>query len=543
MPGTDDELATVGVPVVVRERAGEDTGANDGSFHLLCRFDGLSGASSSVAASLLPESPDTGWLRRQGFSAKPGQSLVLRTAAGGPSVVLLGLGDARTFDRDDGKGTERWRQAAASLVRAAGEGGSAALVLPYDPLGSDALAVGAAVAEGAVLAAYRFDTYRSTPRPPAIERLLVVWGGTQPNDRASVLAARLAEGVRRGTAAAAAAVFARDLVNTPASDLTPARFAARVSDALAGRPGTAVEVWDEERIAAERLGGLLAVSRGSGEPPRLVRAAYVPSGGMPGSEGPAREDAQRHIVLVGKGITFDSGGLSLKTAEGMTTMKTDMSGAAIVMAVVAACSDLEVAVRVTALAPLAENMPGGRATKPGDVFTARNGATVEVLNTDAEGRLVLADALSLAVEMEPDAVVDVATLTGAARAALGAGVAPILGNDDELVEAVRAAGARAGERLWPLPLPDDYGEHIESDVADMKNIGRQGEAGVIAAALLLERFVGRVPWAHLDIAGTGRSAEAAGYLSKGGTAFGVRTLLDFLSHHGGPDHPGESRQS
>jgi len=240
-----------------------------------------------------------------------------------------------------------------------------------------------------------------------------------------------------------------------------------------------------------------------------------------------------HVVLVGKGITFDSGGLSLKTAEGMTTMKTDMSGAAIVLAALSACADLGVRVKVTALAPITENMPGARAVKPGDVLTIRNGSTIEVLNTDAEGRLVLADALSLAAEIDPppDAIVDVATLTGAAVVALGTGMAAIFGSDEPLVERVRRSGDRVGERLWPMPLPEDYADHIESEVADMKNIGRPGQAGSIAAALLLARFTGGLPWAHLDIAGPGRSPESSGYLSKGGTAFGVRTLLALLASY------------
>jgi leucyl aminopeptidase len=358
-------------------------------------------------------------------------------------------------------------------------------------------------------------------RPPAIDAFLVV----------APVGADLGEvqaGVVRGARAAAAVAAARDLINTPASDLTTALLSERFGALLSDEAGTTVEVWDEERIAEERLGGLLGVSRGSLEPPRLVRAKYEPAH-------PLTVDGRTpHVVLVGKGITFDSGGLSLKTAEGMSTMKTDMSGAAIVMAALSACADLAVRVRVTAIAPITENMPGARALKPGDVLTMRNGSTVEVLNTDAEGRLVLADALSLAAEIDPppDAVIDVATLTGAATVALGTGIAPVFGSDEELVERVRRAGKEAGERLWPMPLPEDYAEHIDSEVADMKNTGRAGQAGAIAAALLLERFTGGLPWAHLDIAGTGRAAEASGYLSKGGTAFGVRTLLALLASYG-----------
>jgi leucyl aminopeptidase len=316
---------------------------------------------------------------------------------------------------------------------------------------------------------------------------------------------------------------ARDLANTPASDLTPVELADRATELLGSRPDVSVEVWDEARLGAERMNGLLSVGRGSSHPPRLVRADYRPAGA---------DDAPL-VVLVGKGITFDSGGLSLKTADGMVAMKTDMSGAACVLSTLAAAADLEVAVRVTALAALAENMPGPDAMKPGDVLTTRSGQTIEVLNTDAEGRLVLSDALTLATELDPDVVIDVATLTGAAAVALGTGVAPVFSNREELVASLRAAGGRAGERLWPLPMPDDYRDHIESDVADMKNTGRAGQAGAISAAMLLARFVGDTPWAHLDIAGTGRSTESAGYLSKGSTGFGIRTLLEFLRTYEG----------
>jgi len=210
-------------------------------------------------------------------------------------------------------------------------------------------------------------------------------------------------------------------------------------------------------------------------------------------------------------------------------MKTDMGGAAAVLAAVDAAAALGARIRVTAITPLTENMPGGSAIKPGDVLTTRSGKTIEVLNTDAEGRLVLADGLTLAAEAEPDAIVDLATLTGAAVVALGKEIAGLLGNDDHLIAQVSAAGERAGEPLWPLPLPDDYRNHIESEIADMRNVGRPGQAGSIAAAMLLREFVGEVPWAHLDIAGPARSDESSRYLTKGGTGFGVRTLVDLMT--------------
>ncbi len=317
--------------------------------------------------------------------------------------------------------------------------------------------------------------------------------------------------------------MARDLVNEPPSSLTPERLADRIVARFAGEASLAVEVWDEDRIAEERLGGLLGVARGSAQPPRLVKVTYRPPD-------PLELDGHvPHLGLVGKGITFDSGGLSLKTASGMETMKTDMGGAAAVLAAIDAAAAFGARLAITAFTPLTENMPGGSATKPGDVLVARNGKTIEVLNTDAEGRLVLADGLSLAVEDDPDAIVDLATLTGAAVVALGKDVAALLGNDRSLLAEVEAAGERAGEPLWPLPLPDEYRSHIDSEVADMRNIGRPGEAGTIAAAMLLREFVGNVPWAHLDIAGPARSDEHSRYLAKGGTGFGVRTLVALVT--------------
>ena len=505
-------VVAIGVPVVA---VAPPAVSGETSVEWLVDTGSVDGHAGGVVRGLMPGVPDVSWLRRQGFTAGKGAALPLRGASGPPAVVLLGLGERAGLD------PERWRLAAAALVRASGEGGGTAVMLvPEDPPGGDEMSVAAAIAEGAALASYRFDAYRTTPQTEGIDRLLVVGHGDWE------------KGLRRGATTAAAVAFARDLVNTPPSDMTPRELAERVRERLSGLQGTTVEIWDEEQIAAERLGGLLAVARGSGEPPRLVRATYTPSGAHAGAG-----DGAPHVVLVGKGITFDSGGLSLKTADGMVTMKTDMTGAAVVLAVTSACAALEVPVKVTAIAPMSENMPGGRAQKPGDVFTARNGKTVEVLNTDAEGRLVLADGLSLAAELSPDAIIDVATLTGAQVVALGKGIAALLGNDPRLMEALQAAGARAGERLWPLPLPDDYREHIDSEIADMKNMGRPREAGTIAAAMLLARFVDGAPWAHLYSAGPARAEESSGYFSKGATAFGVRALLDYLVHYP-PSDPG-----
>jgi len=460
---------------------------------------------------------DAAHCKRRGFTGKVGQTLALDGAAGALEV-LVGLGERTGLGRDG------LRRAGAALVRAASECASASFDLDGAvPAGLDLATAARSVVEGAALAAHRYVRYKSHDDPPALGRLVVVAGD----------AAAAGRGVERGTVVAEAVILARDLVNTPAADLTPVGLADAAGE-VARREGLSIEVLGEEEITAERLGGLLGVARGSAEPPRLVRLTYEPPPADDGASAPT-------VALVGKGITFDSGGLSLKPAGSMTTMKTDMSGAAAVLATLGACRRLGVGVRVIGLLPATENMPGGRATKPGDVLTARNGKTIEVLNTDAEGRLVLADALSLAAEERPDAIVDLATLTGACVVALGRSIAGVMGNDDRLVTALREAGARAGEPSWHLPLPSAYRKLIDSEVADMNNQGTPGQAGALTAGLLLKEFVGDVPWAHLDIAGPARSEEDSGYVHKGATGFGVRSLLELLEQYealGGAAAPG-----
>jgi leucyl aminopeptidase len=482
----------------------------------------------SVGGDGLGTALDTTRARQRGFKGKVGQTMVVvgeRSAQGSlgaeaPAVVFVGCG--RATDSDNSVGATALRRAAAALVRVGGKSGAGVLVLPASIVGEVVTQRGAvqAVVEGAVLAGYRFVSHKRDNEGGGIERFVVAGAGLDTGG--------LAEGTRRGLAVADAVCLARDLINEPPSSLTPTRFAEAAEEHTEGRRGVTIEVWDEQRITDERLGGLLGVARGSAEPPRLLKIAYEPAD-------PVTVDGRvPHVVLVGKGITFDSGGLSLKTPDGMITMKTDMSGAAAVLAAVSACGELGVRVRVTAIMPTTENMPGGRATKPGDVLTIRNGRTIEVLNTDAEGRLVLADGLTLATELEPDAIIDLATLTGACVVALGMSIAGLFGSDEGLIGRVRAASERAGEGTWPLPLPEEYRSHIDSEIADMKNVGKGGQAGAISAALLLAEFVEEVPWVHLDIAGPARSDEDNGILAKGGTGFGVRTLLELLEHYG-PD--------
>jgi leucyl aminopeptidase len=535
----DGEVTVVAVPVFA---------SADGPL----RCEGVPGAMTvpGVAATVTTEL-DSEQAARRGFAGKLGETLVsLAAGPEAPVLVFVGCGEAAQTNADS------LRTAAAAFVRVAGRRGVALFLLPSSlaaaaagrqsrlgpfpattpvPADSDQSSIArdaaSSLAQACILATYRYTPYKTEDAAAGgLDRVVVVGIGLDPGS--------VAEGVRRANVIARAVCLARDLVNTPPSAMTPTVLARVTGEEVASREGVTLEIWDEQRIDAEQLGGLAGVARGSAEPPRMVIARYEPDLGASQS-GRARatsdgdgEEHVGHVVLVGKGITFDSGGLSLKTADGMVTMKTDMSGAAAVLAVVSACGDLGVSVRVTAIAPVTENMPGGRAIKPGDVLTIRDGKTIEVLNTDAEGRLVLADALSLAEEMAPDAVIDLATLTGACVVALGGTYAGLFSNDDALLERVGEASWRAGERTWPLPLPPEYSKHIDSEVADMKNVGKGGQAGAIAAALLLQRFVGEVPWVHMDMAGPARSDEDIGELTKGGTGFGVRTLLEFLCAYG-----------
>ena len=453
---------------------------------------------------------DGRWLEGRRFEGKLGETLVV-PADDGSTIVAVGMGDPAELT------AERMRRAAAALVRAIGQETTAATTLLAAGSAPEAelrtATASQALAEGAALVNYRFDRYKADPRP-CLQRLVVVGSG-----------ADVRAGLDRGARVAAAVALARDLVNEPAGSLTPSRLAEVAAD-VASDGGLALTVWDEAAIAREGLGGLAGVARGSDEPPRLIRLEHAPEG-----------TERARIALVGKGITFDSGGLSIKTAEGMETMKTDMSGAAAVLAAMSAVADIAPDVSVVAIVPATENMPGGRATKPGDVLRIRNGTTVEVLNTDAEGRLVLADGLSLAVEAGVDAIVDLATLTGACKIALGPKIAGLMANDDGWAGQVQGAAERAGESVWPLPLPDEYRRSIDSDVADLKNIGSDRWGGALTAGLFLREFVGSVPWAHLDIAGPARSSEDDGYASKGGTGWGVRTLLELLATCRRPSGP------
>ena len=436
----------------------------------------------------------------QGFEGKPGQTLVLPASGKGPVEVLVGIGP-----RADVTPAEL-RTAAAAFARAVAKHRAVASFLAAEVDEERRRDAIAAVAEGACLASYRYRHYK-TDKASSIERVTVVVSGRGVKAE-----------VTRANAIVDAVDLARDLGNEPGGDLTPEAFAAKARE-VAASSGLKISVWDERKIARERLGGLRAVNQGSTNPPRFVRLSYAPKGKPKG-----------RVALVGKGITFDSGGLSLKTAAGMMSMKVDMSGGGAVLASMAAVATVGSSVAVDGYIPLTDNMTGGDAQRPGDVFVARNGKTVEVLNTDAEGRLVLADALSLAAEAKPDAIIDIATLTGAASAALGSSYAALMATDDDVAAKLEAAADRTGERIWRLPLPEEYRPQLDSAVADLKNIGNGPFGGALVAGLFLKEFTGGVPWAHIDLGMSAMTDTDQGINTKGATGFGVRLLVDVLAN-------------
>jgi leucyl aminopeptidase len=455
----------------------------------------------ALADHTLPRTFSKQWCEQQGLKEEPGSVAVIRSFDGS-SIALISL--QSTYNK-----LEHYRLAGAAAVRVARDT-NVAFFLPTDGIEEPGEAAQALV-EGALLSAYRFKKSGDVEATFDVVPLGTPLPSIDTHDE-------VVDGVSRGAVVAEGVNWAKRLVDTPAGNMPPKELAKQVAKRLKDDPFVEVGVWTESRIRDERLGGLLGVGAGSAQPTRLVYATYIPQG-----------DDLVHIVLVGKGVTFDSGGLSLKTGAGMMTMKTDMTGSAIVTAALSIASRLGLQLQVTAIAPMTENLPSDRATKPGDVLTIRNGMTIEVLNTDAEGRLILADGLSLAVEANPDAIVDVATLTGAQVVALGDEVGAMYVTTEELADYFAEASERSGEMLWRMPLPATYESHIDSDVADMKNIGKTGQAGSISAALLLQRFTDGRPWVHLDIAGPARAESAKGYVTKGATAFSLRTIVEFLS--------------
>jgi len=442
-----------------------------------------------------------------GFDADVGSVARIPTRGKANAAILLVSGIGKASDVT----LETLRRAAGTAARNATKNSRLAVVVPGDAVeGAEEEALASAVTEGVGLGAYAFTRYRTKAADlPSLEDVAVLAGE-------GLTAAAVKRGVAAGEVLVRATSLARDLVNTSPSDKRPPALAERISE-LAASAGLNVKVMDEKALAKGGFGGILGVGQGSSAPPRLVELSYDPL------------RSHGHVVLVGKGITFDSGGLSLKPSQSMATMKSDMSGAAAIVAAMTALKDAGVRTKVTGLVALAENMPSGTAIRVSDVLVHRGGKTVEVMNTDAEGRLVMADALAYGSEMKPDALIDVATLTGAQIVALGNRIAAVMGSDEELVAALRAAGEASGEPVWPLPLPADYAEQLKSPVADLKNIGSPNQAGSIIAGLFLKEFTNGTPWAHLDIAGPAFSADGDGfYTPKGGTGAGVRILVRYL---------------
>jgi leucyl aminopeptidase len=444
-------------------------------------------------------------LKSEKFEGKPEQVAYVHTAGRLPvkRVLVVGLGKRKELD------AERVRRAAAAAVRRSRDLG--AKIVSSALLGDGLSPKGRAqaLAEGALLGTYTFDRYKREKNEKVVEELRVV-------DLQRRVEVQVKEGLRLGETFAEAARFARDLVNEPANHVTPA-YLAKVATQIAKDGRLGLKIYNRAACRRLGMGAYLGVAQGSQQPPKFIHVTYAPRG-----------RARAKVALVGKGITFDSGGLDLKPADGMLRMKDDMSGAAAVLAIMRALPRLGLAVEVHGIIAATENMPSGAAQRPGDIVRAMNGTTIEIGNTDAEGRMTLADALAYAVkEVKPREMIDLATLTGAIVVALGNLCSGVMWNDKPLADRVLAAARAAGERMWPLPLIEEYKELLKSDVADLNNVGPRG-GGALTAGLFLREFAASTPWVHLDIAGTAFTEKDLPLGPKGGTGVGVRTLLTYL---------------
>jgi len=450
------------------------------------------------------------------FGGKLGDQLVLHTHGKLPAnrVMLVGLGDKKTF------GAEAIRRAAGSTVRYADKIEALKIVCLFPNTGIDPAEAAQAMTEGALLADYKYLTFK----PKEAKRLNKRKPMTLAIVASDASAVRSFEkGIAMGAIFARATVYARDLVNEPASRMTPTHLKEHAERLAANDKNIKLKVLD--RAACEKLGmgAFMAVAKGSDEPPYFLHMVYRSN---------RTNKTYKKITLIGKAVTFDSGGLSLKPAEYMDTMKCDMAGAAAVLGIFSVLSDISPGVEVHGLIAACENMPSGKAMRPGDIVTSMNGKSIEILNTDAEGRLTLADALAYTdKKIKPDSIIDIATLTGACMVALGTDVAGLMSNDEKIASRIEAAASSAGEPIWRLPLPEDYAPLVIGDHADLRNTSRAKYGGAITAGLFLKEFAGETPWAHLDIAGPAFvERDALSYMNKGGTGFGVRTMLNWLKN-------------
>jgi leucyl aminopeptidase len=459
---------------------------------------------------------DRAALRAVGFDGNVGQALIVPRAEA-PALVAFGIGNPGDLD------AAKLRDAAAAFARATSRSRHVAVAF-VDLPGESPDVAAQAIVEGVLLARYRYLAFkRAATQDPPLDELTVV--------RTSGPVKDLEQGLVRGGVTYRATALSRDLANAPAALLTARKMADLAQD-LAAECGLDIEIFDEDELAKLGCGGMLGVNAGSAEPPRLIRLTYRPRN----AKGDPIEPEGR-IALVGKGIMYDSGGISLKPNDLIhATMKGDMSGASAVLAAMTTLKALGCKAEVTGYLMCTDNMPGGTAMKLGDVLTIRGGTTIEVMNTDAEGRLVLADGLVMATEQKPalDAIVDIATLTGACQRALGVANAGVIGNHQALVDQVIAAGDKTDETVWQLPLDRRYRKELDSEIADMKNVGGDN-AGAITAALFLQEFVADSPWAHIDIAGTARSETDESWRSKGATGYGARLLIDLLTSFAPPE--------
>ena len=448
------------------------------------------------------------YLESGDFSGALNSTALVRTGGKlqAPRLLLVGLGKPDAFKIDV------VRQASATAATAARRLGVSSVALLPPACDLEPVAVGQALTEGALLGLYTLKRYKTVAENDDKDNLreihLLAPGNTQ---RA------LENGVQRGQIIAAAVNMARDLSNSPGNEINPSYLAQQAQE-VAARTALRCHVLDADGMREHGMGCLLGVAQGSDQPPAFIILEHAPHGAQ---EAP--------IVLVGKGITFDSGGISIKPAANMEDMKMDMSGGAAVLGTMQALAQLGYPRRVVGLVPSSENLPNGKAVKPGDILRAMSGKTVEVINTDAEGRLILADALAYAVqEFKPACIVDLATLTGAVVVALGSQATGMMGTDKAMMDRLRAAGDASAERVWELPLFEEYSKQIKSDFADMKNVSSGREAGSIIGGAFLKEFVGDTPWVHLDIAGTAWTRENQAYIPKGATGVGIRLLVTAL---------------
>ncbi|MCI0453913.1 MAG: leucyl aminopeptidase [Candidatus Dadabacteria bacterium] len=439
--------------------------------------------------------------REEKFSGELGKGVMINTLGkiGAKRVLLAGLGKKPKFSSDVLRKVGIFTAKRAKLI-------SEEIAFSFPVNGKKGNT--SALIEGVMLGNYEFNKYKTNDKKwEGIKNVQFVSSGIRETNFKEEL--KFANIISESTN------FARDLVNEPPVFLTPTKLS-EIAQEVANKGKLECIIFGREELKKKGMGGLLAVSSGSDEPPRFIHLTYKPKGSI-----------RKTVAIVGKGITFDSGGLCIKPRDSMRTMKGDMSGAACVLGVMKAISRLSLPIKVHGLISATENMPGGRAYKPDDVIRALNGKTIEVIDTDAEGRIVLSDALSYAVELKADEIVDLATLTGACIVALGDYTAGLMGNDERLINRIIKAAKLAGEKIWQLPMDDELRKDIESDIADVKNVGSRW-GGAITAAMFLEKFVGDTPWVHLDIAGPAFIEKGGDWYPKGGTGFGVRTIVKYL---------------